>query len=204
MRSLLLFLVVVMVTACSSREEKSDTQAGTATETVSADVIGGDMGYIVENARLTPEGEQAELNIKGGMQLSSGESQVLVIRTQSEEGGFTEWLALQYPAFSTGARLEYAAGDDRTAFWVFGIAGDQEVIRRTGTVEGNIRFIKQEPAENSLGLNRNVTNGVGEIEVVVMGIDNADIPVQSEKKYAARFRLPIITLGELARINQPI
>jgi hypothetical protein len=113
-------------------------------------------------------------------------------------------LALQYPAFSTGARLEYAAGDNRAAFWVFGIVGEQEIVRRTGAIEGSIRFVKQEPADNSLGLSRDVTNGVGEIEIVVTGIDNADIPVQSEKKYAARFRLPIITLGELARINQPI
>jgi len=39
---------------------------------------------------------------------------------------------------------------------------------------------------------------------VVSGIDGGGLKVQAEKKYAARFELPMITLDELSRINQPI
>lgn len=205
MRSIILLLTFAFVlSACSKTEEKAGEEAGTATTTVSSEVIGGSMGYIVENARIANDSETAEFTIKGTLKLSSGTSQVMIIRTESENGGFTELLALQFPKFVPESKVEYLAGDGRGAFWVFGVSGDKEVMRNTGSVEGSIRFVKMEAAENSLGLSRDVENGVGEIEVLVTGIDNSGIPVQTEKKYAARFRLPMITLDELSRINQPI
>ena len=203
MRPFILFLFVALISACSQEHKQGEEQAGTATTSVSGEVISGSMGYIVEGARLTDEG-QSTLSIKGALGMAPGDSQVLIIRTESAEGGFTELLALQFPAFATGSRIEYAPGDDRSGFWVLGVDGDTDVMRRTGMIEGAVRFVKKDEAENSLGLNRTVSNGIGEIEIVVTGIDNSDIPVQAEKKYAARFRLPIITLDELSRINQPI
>lgn len=204
MRPFILFLFVALISACSQENKQGEEQAGTATTSVSGEVISGNMGYIVENARFTGTDEQETFSIKGALELSPGDSQVLIIRTESAEGGFTELLALQFPSFAAGSRIEYTPGDDRSHFWVFGVDGDEDVMRRTGTIEGTVRFVKKEEADNSLGLSRKVINGVGEIEIVVTGIDNSGITVQAEKKYAARFRLPMITLDELSRINQPI
>lgn len=204
MRPFMILLFVALISACSQEQKQGEEQAGTATTSVSGDVISGSMGYIVENARFAGAEEQATFSIKGALGLIPGDAQVLIVRTESTEGGFTELLGLQFPAFATGSRIEYAPGDDRSGFWVFGVDGDNEVLRRTGMIEGSVRFVKKEEAENSLGLSRAMVNGVGEIEIVVTGIDNSGIPVQPEKKYAARFRLPMITLDELSRINQPI
>ncbi len=204
MRPFILVVLIALFSACSQEHRQAEEQAGTATTTVSGEVISGRMGYIVENARFAAEDEQAPFSIKGALELTAGDSQVIIIRTTSTEGGFTELLALQFPAFATGTQIEYAPGDDRSAFWVFGIDDDSDVMRRTGIIEGSVRFVKKETAEQSLGLSRSVVDGVGEIEIVVTGIDNSGISVQTEKKYAARFRLPMITLDELSRINQPI
>ena len=77
-------------------------------------------------------------------------------------------------------------------------------MRRTGTVEGSLRLVKLAPAANSMGLSRDVQDGTGEMEIVVTGIENGGLNVPAEKKFAASYQLPIITLDELARINQPI
>lgn len=205
MKSLILILSVVLFAACSTKkEEKADEQAGTATATVSSEIIDGSMGYIVQNARLTQQGEKPDFSIKGTLKLSTGPSAVMIIRTETKEGGFTELLALEFPSFVPGSKVDYVAGDSRAVFWVFGVKDKKEVMRQTGSIEGSVRFVSDEDAENSLGLDRQVINGIGEIEIVVQGIDNSGIPVQTEKKYAARFRLPMIDLDELARINQPI
>lgn len=197
-------LMTVLMISCSSQEKKADEQAGSATETISGDVIGSDMGYIVENASLATADDEATFSIKGGLKMRPGTSQVLVVRTESASGGFTELLALEFPAFAEGTRMDYAGGNDKSNFWIFGVSDGQDIIRQTGTIDGSIRLVKTESSNNTLGLNRDVQLGVGEIEVVVTGIDNTDVPIEVEKKYAARFRLPMITLDELARINQPI
>ncbi|PLX24844.1 MAG: hypothetical protein C0600_12565 [Ignavibacteria bacterium] len=201
--AVIFFLSLVMI-SCSSQEKNTDDQAGSATETISSEVIGSDMGYIVENAALVTAEGDATFSIKGALKLRPGNSQVMIIRTQSENGGFTELLALEFPAFAEGTRMDYENGNDKSNFWIFGLAGETDIIRQTGSIEGSIRLLKTEDATNTLGLNREVSNGVGEMEIVVMDIDNSDVPVEVEKKYAARFRLPMITLDELARINQPI
>jgi hypothetical protein len=204
MKHALILILILLVAGCSKQEQNSEEQSGSATTTVSSDVIDSDMGYIVENARLVDDAANAEVSIKGMLKLATGPGDVLIIRTQSENGQFTELLALAFPGFAEGTRAEYTALEGEAGFWVFGITGKTEVMKATGVIEGSIRLVKKEAAENSLGLSRDMQNGVGEIEIVVSQIDNEGIPVQAEKKYAARFRLPLISLDELARINQPI
>ena len=95
-----IFFLSMIMMSCSSQEKKADEQAGSATETISSDVIGGDMGYIVEGVTLATTDEEATFSIKGALKLRPGNGQVLIIRTQSDEGGFTELLALEFPSFA--------------------------------------------------------------------------------------------------------
>lgn len=203
-RAFLILSIVLLTAGCGSKEQKSEDQRGSATSGVSADIIGSDMGYIVEDATFADADAEAAFSIKGTMQLAPGPGSVLIIRSTSENGGTTQLLALAFPGFAEGTRIEYAPGDANGGYWIFGVSGETEVMKRTGRIAGSLRLVKKENAGNALGLNRDVQNGVGEIEVVVTGIESGGLPVEAEKKYAARFRLPIITLDELSRINQPI
>ena len=209
MKYAVLILALFLTVGCGRTEQNgndsqsgADEQTGSSAAMVSADVIGSDMGYIVENARIVSDDAPAAYSIKGKVKLAEGTGQVLIVRTQT--GGFTELLAVGFPEFVTGARFDVTAGTPDAGYWIFGINGEEEILRQTGMVEGTLRFVKRESAEDALGLSRDVENGVGEIEVVVTGIDNSGTAVEAEKKYAARYRLPFISIDELARINQPI
>jgi hypothetical protein len=213
---LLLFSMTLLLSACGGKQDGADdtqaaqhamtehgTHAGTTAGTLSGEVIGNDMGYIVEQARLGGDPSTAAFTIKNLVSISKGTNCVLIIRTETE-GGATEWLALEFPAFAEGTRMDYAAGEENAGFWIFGIKGEQKVMKQTGSVEGMIRLVKKSPSSTTLGLNRELLEGVGEMEIVVKGIEPEGLDVYSDKKYAARFTLPMITLDELARINQPI
>lgn len=209
MRYTILLLAFALLTACGSKqEEQVDTQdgamTGAAEGTMSGEIITAGTGYIINNAGIAEEGEDAVFSIKGVMRLKEAPTQVLVVRTQSV-GGATEMLALEFPTFADGTALEYPGDQGNTSFWLFGInSAKEEIMARTGDVRGSLRLIKTDVAENALGLTRDVTDGIGEMEIIVTGIDARGLDVQGEKKYAARYRLPMITLDEFARINQPI
>jgi hypothetical protein len=215
-RTYLFLLTAVLLTACGSRQEGADgtqtaqsemtshgAQTGTSAGTVSGEVIGSDMGYIVENARISGDQSSAAYSIKNVLRISKGTSTVLLVRTQTE-AGVTEFLALEFPRFADGTSIEYASGEMDAAFWIFGMKDKLEIMKQTGAVEGTLRLLKTSPSTANLGMQRKLTDGVGEMEVVVVGIDNEGLDVPNEKKYAARFTLPIITMDELAKLNQPI
>ncbi|MBE0642951.1 MAG: hypothetical protein IH600_02630 [Bacteroidetes bacterium] len=206
MKQILPLLVLILLVACSSKQEDQNTQqTGTASGTMAGEVISADNGYIIENAGIAADNDAVAFSIKGVVKLKEATSQVMIVRTQSTDGNATEMLVLEFPSFAEGTALDYVAGSDKSTFWIFGLNADkQEIMRRTGAVEGNLRLVKLAPAQNSMGLNREVMDGTGEMEIVVSGIDNGGLAVPAEKKYAARYQLPIITLNELARINQPI
>ena len=217
MKSLLaLLLAVTLLTACGSKKEGADAtqtaqnmttvdgaQTGTSAGSVSGDVIGSDLGYIVENASIVTDPAAAVFSIKNTVLLGKGTTSVLVVRTKTE-GGVTEFLALQFPSFADGTSLEYMAGEGNSGFWLFGVKGKKEIMKATGSVQGTIRLLKKAPSTATLGLDRALMDGTGEIEVVVTGINPEGLDVTTEKKYAARFNLPIISLTELAKLNQPI
>lgn len=208
MKYTLLLLAFALAVGCSSKQQdqsqQPEAQSGTASGTVSGEVITADNGYIVQNAALAGEGDKVAFSIKGMVKLKEATSQVLIVRTQSGNGA-TEMLALEYPSFAEGTAMDFVAGSGKSGFWVFGVtANKQEVMQRTGTIEGGLRLVKMKPAGNSMGLNREVLDGTGEIEILVKGIDNGGLAIPVEKKYAARYQLPMITLDEFARINQPI
>lgn len=204
MKYVLTLAIACLVLACSTEKKEAEEQSGSATSMLTVDVIDADLGYIIENAALASGDEDATYSVKGAFKLRPGNSQVLVVRTQSREGGFTELLALEYPDFVEGTRAEFS-GDDLTAgFWVYGIQEKREVIMRTGKVSGFIRLTKLETAPDEADLARDVKTGSGEMEIVVSDIEHADLPLPAEKKYAAKFSLPVVSLAEYARINQEI
>lgn len=202
----MLLLVLALFAACSSKQQEENSEkTGTASSTVSNEVIGADYGYIIENAAIASENDKDAFSIKGIVRLKKATSQVLIVRTQSGDGKSTEMLALEFPSFAEGTAVDFATGNDKSSFWIFGInAEKQEVMSRTGVIEGSLRLVKIAPAEIRMGLNREVFDGTGEMEIIVTGIDNGGLDIPEEKKYAARYNLPMISLDELARINQPI
>ncbi len=201
-----LLFVLALFTACSPRQQEQQAEpAGTAGGSVATELIGADNGYIVEHAAIASGSEEPTFSIKGAVGLKEAASDVMIIRTQGLEGKATEMLVLQFPAFAEGTVVNYTSGSPVSAFWIFGTAaGKKEVMKRTGAIEGTLRLVKQHPATNNMGLNRELFFGSGEMEIVVTGIENDGLDVPVEKKYAARYRLPMITLDEFARINQPI
>ncbi len=206
MKSITFLLVLALFVGCGSKQDDQNTQqTGTAAGTMAGEVISADNGYIIENAAIATADDPVAFSIKGVVTLKKAASQVMIVRTQSMDGGATEMLVLEFPSFAEGTVMEFAAGSPNAAFWIFGLnAEKQEVMRRTGTVEGSLRLVKLAPAANSMGLSRDVQDGTGEMEIVVTGIENGGLNVPAEKKFAASYQLPIITLDELARINQPI
>jgi len=209
MRYTLLLLAVVLFTACGSKQEsqiegQDGAMTGAAEGTMSGEIITAGTGYIISNAGIAGDGDKSAYSIKGVLSLKEAPGQVLVVRTQTD-GGATEMLVLEFPAFADGTALEYPGEQGEAAFWIFGInPGKEEVMTRTGDVRGSLRLLKTDVAENALGLSREVRDGIGEMEIVVTGIDARGLDVPGEKKYAARYRLPMLTLDEFARINQPI
>ncbi len=211
-----MLLTVSLLSACGSKQEGADgtqtaqsemtadgAQTGTSVGTVSSEIIGSDFGYIVENAKIVLDPASAAYTIKNVFSLAKGTSNVLMIRTRTQEGA-TELLALQFPTFADGTTMEYGAGESNAGFWLFGMKDKREILKPTGGVEGTIRLVRKEASTATLGLRRDVSDGVGEIEIVVVGIDPEGLDVPFQKKYAARFKLPMISLAELAKIDQPI
>ncbi len=211
---LLMLLTVTLLTACGSKQDSAEgtqtaqsemtaegAQTGTATGSVSGEVIGSDMGYIVENAKIVKDPASAVYSIKGAFLLGKGNSNVLIVKTG---GSATEWLALQFPSFAEGTTMEYTAGDANSGFWIFGVKGKKEITKLTGNVEGTLRLLKKAPSSVNLGLNRDMVDGIGEMEIVVTGIQSEGLDIPAEKKYAARFTLPFISLTDLAKMDQPI
>jgi len=205
MKKILLFSALILITSCSPKEEKAaEQQIGTVATGISNEVIDSELGYIVQNAVLTDDVTKANYNIKGLVNLQSGMGSVLIVRTTTEDGNGTEILALQLRAFTGGTRMEFLPDDGKAGFWLFGVKDGRKIMKKTGTVEGLVRMIKKGPSTMTMGLDRELMNGVGEMEIIVKDIESEGLTVPVEKKYAARYALPLITLEELAGINLPI
>lgn len=210
MKFAILVFAIALVSGCATKEqdqrntEPQAEQGGTATGSVSGEIMTADDGYIIENAGLAGDGDEATMTIKETIRLKSATSDVMIIRSTSVDGTATEMLALEIRKFAEGTEVQFDPADAKAAFWIFGLADKNEIMARTGTIEGSVRLAKMKPAANAMGLNRSVIDGTGDMEIVVSGIDAGGLDVPSEKKYAARYQLPMITLDEFARINQPI
>ena len=111
-------------------------------------------------------------------------------------------LAIQFPSFAAGTTQDYTGDTLQARFWVMGSTADGAVMIPTGLISGSLRCIKKDKSTLNLGLNRDLLDGIGDVELVVANIVPGPLTFPAEKKYAARFQLPIITLAEMAKIAQ--
>ncbi len=202
MRYAILACALLLVAACS-KQEKSEDKVGTAMNTSYSDVIGSDGGYIIENAKITGEGEDAVYKIANACKLSRGTSSVLIIHLKDASIAGGTILALQIPSFAEGSELEFAGEPGTSGFYAYGKANNVEIVKASGLISGKLRLTKKSESSVNLGLNRMLMNGLGEMEIIVANIDPGELNIDKEKKYAARYELPIVTLDEMIKMNTP-
>ncbi len=203
MRLWVLLIPLLLVIGCGKKQQQTNKEAGAATQTGYAEIIDQDQGYIIENARVFVGDEPADAILDGVVKLVKAKSTVMVIRTSDEENNVATILVLQFPTFAEGAVTTYDGSEGPARFYVVGTGDNRGISTVSGVVSGELRFGKKESTELDLGLNRLVQAGTGSMEVVVSNIDNGGLSVPSEKKYTARYSLPIVTIDEIARITMP-
>lgn len=199
MRPVVLLTILLVGLVGCGKQKAADDQAGTATQSAFTDVLDGKSGYIVEQAAFAEAGDQAEFSIGDQCKLKRGQSSILIINLPASEQTAGCVLALQFPAFSAGTTQDFNGDAVNARFWLKGTS----TMEATGLVSGSIRCIKKGKSSLNLGLNRELLDGIGDIEMVVSKIVPGALKFPAEKKFAARFQLPMLAIGELAKINQP-
>lgn len=202
MKYLFVLVAFALVAGCS-KQQKTEDQAGTASRSTYSEVIDSNQGYIIENASLAEANQIATFTIANQFQLVEGTTSVLIIRSNANDKGAETLLALQFPSFAEGTTSEFGGDSKIAQFWVIASSEKGKTARNSGLISGSLRFIKKAPSSITLGLNREMTDGIGDIEIVVANIEAPGLNIPVEKKYAARFKLPIISLKELVSLNQP-
>jgi hypothetical protein len=198
--TLAVFVMAVALFAGCGKQQPASEQAGTVSQSGVVDVMDSRNGYIIENARFASADDAVVHALDGRLALAEGTTSVLVIRQSIEGGTGVTLLALQFPNFAAGSAIDYT-GDEATArFHVIG-TGASDVHTTGALVSGQLRFTRRAPSAVTLGLDRTVQQGEGEMEISVSSIDAGGLKVPASKKYAASYALPIITLKELAAMN---
>ncbi len=203
MRTLTILSVAAMIFAgCAKQGQQPGDKAGAA-EAAKMELIGSDRGFIIENARFTAEGESGKYKIGSGFSLIDGQTSVLIITEKEQEGKPGYVLALQFPVFAEGTSKDYSDDAEACRFWVMELVDGSSKMSAGGRITGGLRFIKKSPSAINLGLNREILDGEGDIEVTVGGIESSHPSLKGDKSFDARFRLPMVTLEEMARVQQP-
>lgn len=202
MKAILALSLVMLVLAGCGQQQKTEGQPGTA-QSAYTDVIDSNRGYIVEGARFAAEGEPATFSIGDKFRLAPGASSVLILREKESEATPGYILALQFPSFVPNSTVEYGADAAASQYWVIGLKDGKPSSLKTGLISGSLRFVKQAPSKINLGLNREIRDGVGDIEIAVANIAAPSFTVDAAKKVAARFQLPLLSLEEMAKLMQP-
>ena len=203
MRLSLMFASIVLFCLGCGKQHTADDQAGTATQSAFTEIIDGKQGYIIEQAAFLTGNKPPVYSIGDKFKLSAGQSSVLIVTSQQNGEIPGTVLALQFPAFAAGTVQDFNGDTVNAQYWLLGKSDGKDVMISTGILSGSIRCIKKSKSALNLGLNRDILDGVGDIEIVVSNIKAGDLKFPTEKKYAARFQLPIISLSEIAKITQP-
>jgi hypothetical protein len=198
--TLAVFVVAIALFAGCGKQQPASEQAGTVSQSGAVDVMDSRNGYIIENARFASADDAVVHALDGRLALAEGTSSVLVIRQTIDGGAGVTLLALQFPNFAAGTAVDYTGDESTARFHVIG-TGDAAVHTTGALVSGQLRFTRRAPSTVTLGLDRAVQQGEGEMEISVSGIDAGGLKVPASKKYAANYTLPIITLRELAAMN---
>lgn len=202
MRFRVFFLAILLLIGCG-RKDKTDSQAGTASQAYS-EVISSSSGYIIQNAKIIVNNtEPAIVNLNSALKLGNANTSVMVIRGSNVDNTASTILALQFPSFAEGTMTEFDGSAQSAQFIIYGMQNGSPVVKESGLISGSIRCVKTQPSTINLGLNREITDGTGTMEVLVSNIQPAGFNYVSSKKYNAQYTLPIIKLEELARLNVP-
>lgn len=204
MRYTLWILALVLIVGCAKQDQKTDSQAGTATQSSYTEVIGSNKGYIIENAKIVSDkNEQPAFTLNGALKLGNAKSSVLVIRGSNGDNSASTILALQFPAFAQGTTSEFDGSPETCHFVLYGIQDGKTVVQETGLVSGKVRFLDTRPSDLNLGLNRALMEGTGDMEILVSNIQPGTFHFEPSKKFAARYSLPIVKLEEIMRLSIP-
>ena len=202
MRLYLLGLCLLLVVGCGKKG--GDSQVGTATQAGYSEVIGSSNGYIIQDAKmLTRASDKVVLTLNGALKLGEGTSSVLVLRGANGDFTASTILALQFPTFAEGTVTEFDGSAASSLFYIYGTIDGAPVVKETGLISGSIRCGKTQPSSVNLGLNREIMDGVGDMEVLISNIQPGGFKYDAKRKYTAHFNLPIIKLSEMARLNTP-
>lgn len=197
-------LALVLLIGCGKKSENSDAQAGSATQTGISEVLSATSGYIIEDARLiVKDNDPAVMNLSGALKLGAGKTSVMVIRGTSGDNSVSSILALQFPGFSAGTMAEFDGSSELAQFILYGMQNGQQVVKESGLISGSLRCVKTSPSTLNLGLNREIIEGSGTMEVIISNIQPGVFKYSSMKKYNAQFSFPIVKLGEMARLSTP-
>jgi hypothetical protein len=196
-------LLLVLLVGCG-KQKGADDQAGTASQSAYSDVIDGKQGYFVEQAAFASASDPVMYSIGDKFKLTRGQSSVLIINLPASDQAAGCILALQFPSFAAGTTQDFNGDTVNAQFWLMGKGQEGAVMASTGLISGSVHFIKKAKSTLNLGLNREVLDGIGDIEIAVSNIVPGALKFAAEKKFAARFQLPIITLAEMSKITQPV
>ncbi len=201
MRLFAIGLCLLLVVGC---KKGGDSQAGTATQAGYSEVIGSTNGYIIQNAKIViKQGEQVAVNLNDALKLGNGTTNVLVIRGTNSDNSASTILALQFPAFAEGTVTEFDGSASEAQFYIFGKLNGAPSVKETGLISGSVRCGKTQPSTVNLGLNRDIQDGVGDMEIMISNIQPGGFKYDAKRKYTAHFTLPMIKLDEMARLNMP-
>lgn len=203
MRHYLLLTLLVLTIGCGKKNQ-SDSQAGTASQSNYTEVISSSSGYIIQNAKIvTDKNEQPSFTLNGALKLGASNTSVMVIRGANKDNSASTLLALQIPTFSEGAMTEFDGSAASAQFILFGNVDGQAKVHESGLISGSVRFIKMTPSSLNLGLNRALMEGTGEMEVIVSNIQPSSFSYDAQKKFIARYSLPMVKLDEIMRLSLP-
>lgn len=188
---------------CTKKNQQNESQVGTASASYS-DVITSSSGYIIEDAKIIiNKNDPVVVDLNNALKLGSGKTSVMIIRGTNSDNSANSILALQFPSFAQGAVAEFDGSPQLAQFVLYGNQNGQPVVKESGLISGSVRCVKTQPSTIDLGLNRQIMDGVGTMEVIVSNIQSAGFNFDSKKKYVAQYSLPMIKLGEFARLRTP-
>jgi hypothetical protein len=203
MKAATIGLLALLVCGGCGKQQQAEKLASGIQAPMYNEVIDNRNGYIVENARLPLSNETPDLVLDGKCGLKEGTAQVMVLRTASDDKSQRSVLALELPAFTDGSVYDFAPGGPKAQYWVISVENGTALASKCGSIEGRVRFIKSSASQIDLGLGREMLDAIGEIEISVSGITPAGTnSFDANRKYAARFQLPILTSAEFRRINK--
>ena len=207
---LLVFLVFIPTKntetkATDSKTETSAPASGTVSGSMYSEVIDNAHGFIIENVSFADQNNQKAITLFGAAKVVDGTSSLMVIKGQGKDASVKTLLFLQFSKFAEGSAVEFNGDPKSAQFYVAGTADGKQSIQESGLISGSVRFVKTQPGTTSIpGYTGELREGTGDMEVIVSNINASGLAIDKEKKYTARYALPIVPFSKWAALNVPM